>query len=376
MSAATAMMRVTTTVMADLQSSNPPAENALRALLRGDVSEWPQNADAEEFLRVATEHGIAPLLHAKSDRMRGWPARVCEALRVDALRAAAVEPFRLADLREVIDALPDALIVKGTALAYSLYAAPDLRPRGDTDLLVDDIASARAALLALGFSERLTSGDELAMRQAAFVRRDAHGLEHLYDVHWSIANTPLFADVLGVDELRARAVPLPRVSANAMTIGNVDALLYACVHRIAHHYDDQKLIWLSDIALLHHALSGEERARFWSLAADRGVIAVCIRSLDLAAAWFGSTRASAQEFLDSETLSRPEATAEFLAPQTRGDVLRRELRALGWRARAKRIRQLAFPPQAYMRAKFGGAAPWRYAVRAVRGVARLFRRAT
>jgi len=377
------MIRVTTTVMADNRNSNWPAESALRALLRGDVSEWARDADESRFIALSRQHGIAPLLHANSERMRGWPARVREALRDEALRAAATEPFRLADLREVVEALAaagvNALIVKGSALAVSLYASPDLRPRGDTDLLLDpaQLDAARGVFLRLGFHERINSGDELAFRQAAFVRHDAHGLEHLYDVHWAIANTPLFADVLRFDELRARAVALPRISPAARTIGDVDALLYACVHRIAHHYGDDKLIWLADIVRLRERLSNDGLRRFWSLAAERSVVRVCVASIDLAADWFGRGPANADEFLDRATLDRDEPTAQLLHPPTRASLLGHELRAVGgWRARAQRLRQLSFPPRAYMRAQFGSAAPWWYAYRAARGVARLFRRAT
>src|ERR1051325_10005079 len=188
-----------------------PFDEPIRALLRGEESVWPAGEfDLEQFVAHVSDNGIAPLVHSNRERARNWPEFVLEALRTEALRAAATEPFRLADLREVIESV-DALIVKGSALAYSLCASPDLRPRGDTDLLVADAGVARRTFVRLGFRERMTSGDELAFRQTTFVRRDAHGLEHLYDVHWAIANTPLFADVLRFDELSARAVALPRV---------------------------------------------------------------------------------------------------------------------------------------------------------------------
>ncbi|HEY6139211.1 MAG TPA: hypothetical protein VI670_15715, partial [Thermoanaerobaculia bacterium] len=62
-------------------------------------------------------------------------------------------------------------------------------------------------------------------------------------------------------------------------------------------------------------------------------------------------------------------------------VLRAELAALrGWRARARKLRQLAFPPAPFLQERFGTrsrlALPWLYAFRAARGVARLFRRVT
>src|ERR1051326_6427348 len=67
---------------------------------------------------------MAPLLYARLG---------IHALRNAAVRAAVLEPFRLADLRALLDALAvrgvAPLIVKGTALAYSLYDAPEQRYR-------------------------------------------------------------------------------------------------------------------------------------------------------------------------------------------------------------------------------------------------------
>jgi len=210
---------------------------------------------------------MAPLLYARL----GIPA-----LRNAAVRAAVLEPFRLADLRALLDALAargiEPLIVKGTALAYSLYDAPEQRPRADTDLLLatEELDAARDGFRELGYVEQLSSGD---MEQTIFRRVDAAGADHVYDVHWAPTNAPAFADVLRIDELRARSVPLPRIGAHARTICDVDALLYACVHRVAHHFDSDRLIWLADIHLLRERMPREEHARFWALATEREVVA-------------------------------------------------------------------------------------------------------
>src|ERR1051325_9992633 len=94
-----------------MRHSNPPAVTGLSA------------AEIEE-------HGMAPLLYAQTGN---------SALRGAAVRAAALASFRLTDLRALLEALCgiDVFIPKGTALAYSLYERPDLRPRADTDLLID-----------------------------------------------------------------------------------------------------------------------------------------------------------------------------------------------------------------------------------------------
>lgn len=320
---------------------------------------------------------MAPFLYARL----GIPA-----LRDAAVRAAVLEPFRLADLRALLDALAGRgvvpLIVKGTALAYSLYDAPEQRPRADTDLLIaeEELDAARAAFRGLGYVEQISSGD---MEQTMFRRVDAAGADHVYDVHWAATNAPAFADALRIDELRARSVPLPRIGEHARTISDVDALLYACVHRVAHHFDSDRLIWLADIHLLRERMRRDEHARFWALAAEREVVGVCIRSIERTNEWFGGGEHDlARDFLDAATIARNERTRSYLHRDPRRlRVLRDELGALrGWRARAQRLRQLAFPPAEFMQARFGArsrlALPWLYVYRAARGVARLFRRAT
>lgn len=320
---------------------------------------------------------MAPLLYAR--------LRVPE-LRDAALRAAVLEPLRLDDLRAVLDALAARgvvpLIVKGTALAYSLYDEPEQRPRADTDLLLaaGELDAARDAFRALAHVEQPSSGD---MSQTMFRRVDAAGADHVYDVHWAIANTPVFADVLRIGELRARSVPLPRIGPHARTIGDADALLYACVHRVAHHHDDERLIWLADIHFLIERMPDDELAKFWTLAKEREVVGVCIRSVERAQEWFGGERGHARGFLDAAAIARAEATRAYLGERhpSRFRVLRTELAGeRGWRARARRLRQLAFPPTAFMHAHFRTrsrlALPWLYAFRAARGVARLFRRIT
>ena len=85
-----------------------------------------------------------------------------------------------ATCRSVVDALAaagvPALITKGTALAYTVYPQPWLRPRTDTDLLVrhEDVPAASLALQACGYtrSDALSTG-ELVSHQYAFERTDA-----------------------------------------------------------------------------------------------------------------------------------------------------------------------------------------------------------
>lgn len=344
----------------------------LRDVLRGAGRAFPQDlTDAETHALIA--HGVAPLLYAAT----GAPS-----LRAEAIRAAALEALRTAEVREVLAAFAErgveTLILKGTALAHQVYASPELRPRSDTDLLIrpSDLPVVREVLSGLGFAERPSSGDEHALRQTAFERNAAHS----WDVHWSIINTPVFQALPGFDELETRAVSLPTLTARARGLGRVDALLLACAHRVAHHHDSDRLIWLVDIALLRDRMTRDEHGRFWRLAAETGIVAVCARSIALADEWNGrEPHDGPEQWLTADELARPEASRVFLDRHiTHGGILFATMRALPWRARLTRLWQLAFPPAEFMRSSFGArsamALPWLYVYRGARGVARLFRR--
>lgn len=337
------------------------------AILRGEVREWPEPPQ----VTALEQHAVVPLVYARLPH---------PALREIALRAAAAELLRLEDLRELLAGFAargvPLLIVKGTALAYDLYEAPELRPRADTDLLIDrrDVGRVRALFAELGYEARLLSGDPHANRQQAFAGRDSFGVEHVYDVHWDIANTPIVRDALRFDELLARSMALPRIAGAARAPSHSDALLLACIHRVAHHHDSDRLIWLYDIHLLRARLSRAEQEEFWLRAAERRVVAICKRSFELAEEWFG-----AMDWVMPAVVPDDEPSASFLdRGRTRGAALASDLKALGWRARLERLRDLAMPPAAFVRASFPNAPraalPLLYLYRAARGVARLFYR--
>jgi hypothetical protein len=357
----------------------PPLRAPLRALLRGENASWPRgatDADAAQLIESIEQNGIAPLVYARSS---DWPIR--SSLRDIAIRAAAGETSRLIDVRGVLDAFEASgirvLIIKGTGLAYDIYPSPELRPRGDTDLLIAeaDLDAVQTIMRGLGYTSPLTSGDTLAVRQQSFTRGG-----HVYDVHWDVANSPIVRDALPFAELLARAIAVPRIAPNALAPSHVDALLLACIHRVAHHHDIERLIWLYDIHLLRETMSAGEHARFWRLAADRRVVAICERSIELADEWFAAApHDRARDWLPESDRNRDEPSAAFLDHgRTRAAVLRADFKALSWRGRLRRMRELALPPRAFMRQSFpsapAAALPVLYVWRGARGVLRLLRK--
>jgi hypothetical protein len=206
------------------------------------------------------------------------------------------------------------------------------------------------------------------------------GVPCFLDVHWSLTNPLVFADVLSFEELAARSVPVTGLAPSARGLSPVHALLVACVHRVAHHYDAACLIWLYDIHLIASRFTDGEWDEFVTLAASRHVAAVCRVSLQRAADHF-QTSVPNRVLMDGRWhLDSGEATARYLRPGRRPiEAAMDDLRALRtWPARWRLIREHAFPSAAYMRAVYAPASvaplPLLYARRVLRGARKWFER--
>ena len=290
------------------------------ALVRGEAVNWPADAAHAEqarFLEMAAFHGVRSLLAYQLHRMDLWPrwpaaitARLTETARVD----AALEVVYRLELERVVAAMGSAgvrpLLLKGVALAYRHYPEPSLRPRYDTDLLVHrtDLAAVGRAMHALGYRRSTLIPGDLVMPQVHFQKTDRLGACHAYDVHWKIANPQPFADLLPIDELRSRSVDVPALGSWARAPGDVDALLLACIHRVAHHHDSTRLLWVYDIHLIASGLDRQAFARFTDLAGASALTAICARGLRLARERFHTAVPDeAMAALTARTTSEPSA---------------------------------------------------------------------
>src|SRR5262249_47190197 len=149
---------------------------------------------------------------------------------------------------------------------------------------------------------------------------------------------------------------LPLIGPRARGLGRAHALWLACVHRAAHHYDQDTLVWLYDVHLLVEALDRDGAARFVALAERSGVRHICLRALRLSRALFGTL--VPDELVGAlESGGDGETSTLFLRPGIRRvDVLVDDLRALpGWRRRVRLLKEVLFPGAAYMRQQYGAA---------------------
>jgi hypothetical protein len=362
----------------------------LCAILRDEPVEWPplDAAMAGSVFDLARAHGVHLLL---ADRLshgpnaNDWPETLRERLVSAIHNQVVIDEIVRRELRAVLAAFGDSgiapLLFKGQALAYSHYPDPVLRPRIDTDLLIDatDSASVFAVLDRLHYRRSHFVAGDLVMHQAPYLRTDARGVQHAIDVHWKISNPQVFAGALTTAELRPSSVSISALAPSARAVGPAHALAIACIHRVAHHSQEERLIWLYDIHLIAQRLTTAEQDQFVNLARAKQLTKVCAAGLARAAELFGGGRTAS---LATQLASIPgvEPSQVYLSGTMRKvDVLASDLQALeGWRSRIKLVREHVLPPASYMRDTYGVAnpalLPLLYVWRVARGATRWWRR--
>jgi len=337
------------------------------------------------MMATARRHRVHLLLASSLSRdQRAEPEAA--ALSRELRTAAALDASCEHDLRDLLEALAadgvDALLLKGVGLAHTVYSAPHVRPRVDTDLLIqrNTLEQAERVLAANGWTRPIERDVELSAAQRHYTKTGAAGtLQHL-DLHWRIANPQRFANALAFDEMRSRAIEIPALGRHARTLGYVDALFLACVHQVAHHGDEIQLLWLWDVHLLIQRLSRPDRKQFLRLTEREAMCAVCWRSVELSRHYFATTgaRELADELRESAK-ARNEPSAGFMSNARLVNVLRSDLATLpGWRARASLVGEHVFPSRAYIRSLYPAwpavLLPFAYGYRIIRGAPKWFAR--
>lgn len=372
--------------MTAVSPSTDPVKAWLAALLR-DADPGPM-PDEAVLLDTAGAEGVLALCYDRLRRSPAWtryPETLRAALTRHAYQEVAVEMLRAAELRAVLEALAQqdlpVLLLKGAALAYTLYPEPHLRSRCDTDLLLpsrDEAERAWRMLQTLGYQRPNAISGDLISHELGCYKTAPGGLTHALDVHWRLSNNALFAERCTFAELAAMGVPIPPLGPQARSLGPVHTLLLACIHRIGHLPDGSgnRLIWLYDIHRLAQCFTEEHWRQFTVLAEERGVCGPCLDGLSTAQAWLAMalpeavlrrlrTGADRERFDPGQARSR--WRFEWLIFRTLPSTAAR-LRWLG---------QCLFPEADYMRRKYDfrhpGWLPWFYGLRLFQGVAKRLR---
>jgi hypothetical protein len=239
---------VTTAVREDAQVAD------LRTTL-GAIDDWDRVA------ALARTNGIAALiLRGCATLGANLPADVEDALRdvmAEGIARVLVLDAELSRLApSLVTAAGPTMVLKGWAVARTIYPDPALRPYGDIDLLLSEERAGRgaSALLAAGLIERPYAAETARQRRAPHAEASFHRLftdpaqRVLVELH-----TDAFQ--IGIRprceaDRWERALPLPGLSGVSMLCPE-DQLLQLSVH--LHRHGLNRLIWLKDLDLLMRA---------------------------------------------------------------------------------------------------------------------------
>ncbi len=189
------------------------------------------------------------------------PETITDEMRQDFLFSVVRSLHMERQLQEIIEALQEegvrVLVLRGPALAFSLYEDAAMRPSCDLDLLVlpEQVVQARGILEDLGYrclAKRFETARDF-FREECFIHHENPGNKFPVDLHWVHWELhPFFKGSEEVDILdlfqRGWKVETPTLAFE--TLDPVDYLIHSAIHLIMIHKNEMRLSWIYDTALL------------------------------------------------------------------------------------------------------------------------------
>jgi putative nucleotidyltransferase-like protein len=236
-----------------------------------------RRCDWREVIEVAREHGLIPwlaLVMRQSARASSVaPAEDLATLNLLAAASALHSDALFTALTRILAALGEAgvepIVLKGPALASTIYPTRDLRPFGDLDLLIrpDDLARADAALRALEYAPYSNEPTEVDDFHLVYAQP---GRDCVVELHTDLLQLGLPTVCGKALWARAERWELAGVRRPLLLLGLEHQLLHLCVHLHLHGY--RRLIWFIDLERLLRLRGEEVRwAELWALAHAEGV---------------------------------------------------------------------------------------------------------
>lgn len=344
---------------------------------------WPS------LVQTATRHGLAPLLFAALKHgalVNGVPSAALDGLRLAYVRASIGNQLAFQELAVWLDHFEReqiaVVLLKGAALAPTLYDDRALRPMGDLDLLIPRAAVARvqAALVEQGYRASTEMAQGFAERfsvERSFLRLGKRPAQ--IDLHWHAFTTSYYADRIPIEWFWQRTSAMQIEQRRALTFSPTAQLLYLATHGVLHQY--RRLIWSYDLALLMARRAREiDWDEAFEAAAPFGLLPVLGQALAEVCEQWGISNPTAEACLgDRRTPWKDRLMFAALTMPADGETgLPSGLSAHGMRKKLAFGLRVLFPSPGYMRTRFQlrhrGWLPLCYLWRAGKGV-RLMARA-
>lgn len=325
-----------------------------------ELQRWAMEAiDPQALLAVAEQEGVTVLLAgglSNDSRFEVLHSTLRSTVRICAMKELA----RLAQARRVISQILQVerqlLVLKGSALAYWLYALPEQRSRCDLDLLVPGMQSAECVVDALAELDfdlvaniRPVDAHEF---EVALLARNVIGHSHAIDLHWRVSNNAAIADRLDFEELWEASIPVPELHPDARGLGRVHALIHALLHRITAFPGGRqnRLIWLYDIHLLAGGCDASQWQEVLQMCRDRKIATPCLDGLRASREFFGT--AIPQDVETQLHALMPGETWQLGNTLGQGGMDRAHLGALPWPKKLRWLWRKLVPSVEFMRYRY------------------------
>jgi hypothetical protein len=201
-------------------------------LVRPDV-------DWDHVVKVSYAQGIAPLIYhglLRSGVTKSLPPAAEQSLRSSYYANAARNSLLYEELGRVLktftNASIDVILLKGAALAETVYAHRALRPMADVDLLIrkESLSKVEDIMLAMGY---VPDQDKEWFQEHHYVLgfRKSSGIR--IEIHWHIVPVSRSSriDIRGFWE-RAQSITIDSIA--ALALSPEDLLLHLCQHACKH----------------------------------------------------------------------------------------------------------------------------------------------
>lgn len=274
----------------------------LKAVFSGRSSvDLPVQSDSSwrKWQQAMDGHGLLPIIYNWLKDLPDScvpPPPLMAAIQQAYLREAALVAVRHRQLKRLLEPLSEVvqpiLVLKGAALAETVYADPALRPATDIDLLVrpEGYAEARRVLQDVGYRSRKGRRPSQAdwAGEEEFIFQDELN-SFMVDLHWTISPFAWPEQSQLLETLFTNADVVETDGQRMSVLATTDALVHAALHLIYANFENVRLIWVHDIHLLANVI--EERGQwsevFGTAVAQQGRLAL-VDALLLAQEWFGT----------------------------------------------------------------------------------------
>jgi len=252
-----------------------------------------------KVLSLLKLHWILPLLYRE---IAAWPQElrppeeVLHKMRKSFLASRVRCHHMEKQLSEIIKAFQNrgirVLVLKGPALAWSVYSDPAMRPSGDLDLLVlpQQISKARDILEQLDYKclgKRFEHCRDFYSEETFAPQKDKRE-NRVIELHWDLHSFSGVNKDVRLEDLFQRAAKIEESGLTFETLHPVDALIHRAINMILWHNRDIRLIWIYDTSLLAQRLVVPHD---WELLQERSVSwrarLALEKSLKMAEVWIG-----------------------------------------------------------------------------------------